>query len=262
MTPERRLAFGDVAELYDRARPSYPDALVEDVLAFAAPCQAALEVGSGTGKATVLFARRGLKVHALEPSKEMSRVGRRNCEEFGHVTVEVSDFEGFGGEGSPYQLIYSAQAWHWVSPEARYVKARRLLAPGGALALFWNRARWESNPLRDQLRTAYKSAVPDFGPMPGPMYPSSDTPPELWGDWLGEIEATVGFGTPDARSYDWSCEYTTAEYLEVIQTHSDHIVLGPERLGRLLEAVGDVIDRAGGRFTMNYAALLLLARAG
>ena len=261
MTRERRLAFGDVAELYDRARPSYPDALVDDVITFAAPCERALEVGSGTGKATRLFAQRGVRVRALEPSEEMARVGRRNCAGFENVTVELSDFERYGGEGAPFDLIYSAQAWHWVSPEVRYTKARELLTPGGALATFWNRARWECNPIRDELRAAYRRAVPDFGPMPGPMYPSTDTPPELWGDWLTEVQAAGGFEEPSARAYDWSCEYSTNEYLEVIQTHSDHIVLGRERLGALVEAVGEVIDRAGGSFRLDYVALLLLARA-
>src|SRR5438105_8011948 len=74
MEHERRLAFGAVAELYDRARPSYPEALVEDVVALAplgSPPRA-LEVGAGTGKATVLFAARGVAVHALAPSAEMA----------------------------------------------------------------------------------------------------------------------------------------------------------------------------------------------
>jgi hypothetical protein len=94
------------------------------------------------------------------------------------------------------------------------------------------------------------------------MYPSTDTPPELWGDWKREIAAADGFGAPEVRSYDWSQAYSTAEYLELIQTHSDHIVLGPERLGALVQAVGEVLDGAGGGFTLDYAALLLLVRAG
>ena len=61
---ERRLTFGVVAELYDRMRPSYPLALVDDVLAFAGVGRA-LEVGAGTGKATVLFAARDVEVVAL-----------------------------------------------------------------------------------------------------------------------------------------------------------------------------------------------------
>jgi len=215
-------------------------------------------VGAGTGKATRLFAERGVAVTAVEPSAEMAAVARRNLPD---VTVVESEFESFGGNGAPFDLVYSAQAWHWVSPEVRYGKSRRLLRDGGGLALFWNRARWEHTELGAKLRAAYEQTVPDFGPMPGPMYPSDQTPRELWGDWKQEIADADGFSVPDIRSYDWSHEYATAEYLELIQTHSDHIVLGPERLGPLLDSVGAVIDAEGGRFRLDYTALLLLVRA-
>jgi hypothetical protein len=58
MNEARRLAFGSVAELYDRSRPSYPPALVDDVLGLVGVAPRVLEVGAGTGKATVLFAAR------------------------------------------------------------------------------------------------------------------------------------------------------------------------------------------------------------
>src|ERR1700712_1812259 len=66
---EQRLAFGSVAELYDRARPSYPPGAIDDVVAHAGlqTGDTVLEVGAGTGKATVLLAQRGLGVLALEP---------------------------------------------------------------------------------------------------------------------------------------------------------------------------------------------------
>ena len=68
-----------MADLYDHARPSYPSALVDDVLDYAGAVAAAtvraLEVGAGTGKATALFAARGLNVLAIEPSAEMARDG-------------------------------------------------------------------------------------------------------------------------------------------------------------------------------------------
>jgi SAM-dependent methyltransferase len=257
---ERRLAFGNVAEPYDRARPSYPEALIDDVIAFVGSCERVLEVGAGTGKATRLFGMRGSSLLGLEPSAEMARLARRNCAELPNVTIELSDFESFDGPG-PFDLIFSAQAWHWVSPEIRYRKARALLRGGGVLALFWNRARWEGNALRSELMAAYERTVPKFGPTPGPMYPATQTPPELWGDWHGEIDEARGFEAPHVHSYDWSHDYSTSEYLDVIQTHSDHIVLGPEQLARLLDAVGEVLDGAGGSFRLEYTALLLLARA-
>jgi tRNA G46 methylase TrmB len=68
---ERRLVFGEVAELYD----SYPPALVDDLVAMAGldGGQAVLEVGAGTGKATVLFAQRGIPVLAIEPQRPDGR---------------------------------------------------------------------------------------------------------------------------------------------------------------------------------------------
>ena len=71
MDREPRLVFGQVAERYDRVRPSYPNALVDEVIALAGR-ERALEVGAGTGKATLMFAQRGVAVHAVEPSAEMA----------------------------------------------------------------------------------------------------------------------------------------------------------------------------------------------
>ena len=75
---EQRLVFGEVAEQYDRARPSYPDELFDAIIEHGGlhAGDAALEIGAGTGKATRGFVARGLAVHALEPSPGMARVLR------------------------------------------------------------------------------------------------------------------------------------------------------------------------------------------
>src|SRR5437588_9250645 len=90
---QRRLAFGSAAALYDALRPSYPSELIDDVLALAGQPTRALEVGAGTGKATTLFAGRGVSVLALEPSAEMAALWRRNCEPFANARIEQTDFE-------------------------------------------------------------------------------------------------------------------------------------------------------------------------
>jgi hypothetical protein len=57
----RALSFGSVASAYERYRPGYPDAVVDQVLASAGgPVRTALEIGAGTGKATRVFAGRGV----------------------------------------------------------------------------------------------------------------------------------------------------------------------------------------------------------
>ena len=149
---EQRTVFGEVAELYDRARPAYPDALVQDVLDFVGKISPRiLEVGAGTGKATVLFAQRDLEIVALEPSTEMAAVLHRHGDGFPGVTFAVSTFEDWVLEPAAFDLVISAQAWHWVAPDVGYVKAHAALAPRGTLALFWNRPQWDNSALRAAL---------------------------------------------------------------------------------------------------------------
>lgn len=261
MPRERRLTFGEVAELYDRARPTYPAELVREVIELAGvePRQRVLEVGAGTGKATAMFAARGLPVIALEPSAAMATIARRTCAPYPEVEIVQSDFERWDA-GMTFPLLYCAQAWHWIEPELRYLRARAVLSPDGLLAVFWNRASWEECELRDELRVAYRSAAPEFG-VDGPMHPGFDLPLQPSGDWAREIDATTGFDRPEVRHYKWTCVYSTSDYAELLQTHSDHVLLAPERLQALLGAVGDVIDRHGGRMQFTYVTLLCLARA-
>jgi SAM-dependent methyltransferase len=255
--------FGDVAELYDRARPPYPPELVDAVVQFARldADRPVLEVGAGTGKATVLFAVRGLEVAAIEPSPAMAAVARRACAGFRRVQIEEVEFERFELPERRFAAVISAQAWHWIRPEVKYVKARAALERGGALAVFWNRPRWSEMPIRDELRQAYASAAPEFTVKQGPMHPAGEKMPELWGNWHAEIERTAGFDAAEIRHYDWSQEYTTEQYCALLRTHSDHILLGEGRLATLLDAIAAVLDRNGGRLAYRYSTRLCLARA-
>jgi SAM-dependent methyltransferase len=263
MARERRLAFGEVAELYDRVRPSYPSALVDDVIERADMGRQgrALEVGAGTGKATVEFAARGVSVLALEPSPEMAAIAKRNCAPYELVTIEQTDLEHFSPDGRSFGLLFSAQAWHWVLPEVRYVKARAALASGGVLALFWNRRIWRDSPLRAELLGAYRSAAPDFDADPGPMHPGSEARPERWGRYERELEAAAGFARTETRSYDWSTEYPADQYLQLLDTHSDHIILPDSQRRALHAAVRGILERQGGSISVRYVTELCLARA-
>src|SRR5262245_2416738 len=116
MAITRQETFDEVAELYDRARPGYPEALFDTLLAETGLTtdDALLEIGSGTGKATLPFAQRGYTVHCLEPGRNLAAVAARNLSAYPHVTIETVRFEDWPVLEQRYGLVYSAQAFHWI----------------------------------------------------------------------------------------------------------------------------------------------------
>ena len=261
MRRERRLAFGEVADLYDRARPSYPPALIDDVIEISgiAPGECLLEVGAGTGIATRAFAERGLGVLAIEPDGCMAALARRNCAAYDAVTFEQAEFESWPGDRVSFPLVVSAQAWHWIAPQLRYVKAREALRDGGTLAAFWTHPEWERCSLREQLQAAYRGA----GVPPGlgdPMHPATTTAGRF-ADWDCDIEAAAGLRCPATRAYRWTRDYSSEQYVALLGTHSDHIVLEDATRVDLLDGVAAAIDRAGGAMTMSFVSRLCVARA-
>lgn len=255
---DKATVFGEVAELYDRARPGYPDALLDEMIAFAPELPRVLEVGAGTGKATVLLAARGLEVLALEPSVQMAAVARRQCARFPRVEITVSGFENWTAEPEAFQLVVSAQAWHWIAAEVRYPKAREVLTPGGVLAVFWNRPLWEDAALRAALDDVYEHCAPELNARE-PSLPGL-TQPRVDEERATEIETSGFFGPVTRCSYRWSKSYTADEYLALLQTQSDHRMLAADKRARLLGGVAGIIERSGGSIAVDYETRLYLAR--
>jgi SAM-dependent methyltransferase len=256
---DRRLAFGHVAELYDRVRPSYPDAVIDDLIAFAGitPPSRLLDVGAGTGKLTRLLADRGFGVLGLEPSPAMAAVARRNCAHHASVEIELTDFERWRPRHA-FPALVSAQAWHWIASDVRYARAGEALSSGGALAAIWTFPSWDGCRLRDPLREAYGSAAPGLAP-DFPMHPAS-RPTALAGDWKADIEGSEFFAQPVVSRYPWTSAYSAQGYIELVGTHQDHILLEPPARAALFTAIGSAIDAGGGTIEMSWVTRLCVAR--
>jgi SAM-dependent methyltransferase len=253
---EQRFIFDEVAALYERARPGYPNQLIDDVVTLSGiePTGRILEIGAGTGKATVPFASRGFEMVCLEPGAVMAGFARAKVSAFPCVRVFSSTFEDWPLETGAFDLIISAQAFHWVAPDVRFVKSAAALRHGGALAIFGNSVLRRPSPLRDALDAAYQRHAPELGRTP-------------LASWYADAESVMKSFDESGRfqpvrwlKYPWSIEYTTEAYVGLLQTHSDHQVLAPGRLGPLLAAVGQVLKAHGGTINIAYETHLYVAR--
>jgi SAM-dependent methyltransferase len=128
--PRRALSFGAAADLYARARPSYPVEAVQ--LCLPAGCRRVLDLGAGTGKLTSVLLDLGLEVVAVEPDDAMRA----------HVDPRAIALAGTAEDvpvpDASVDAVLVGQAWHWFSRPEALASVRRVVRPGGTLGLLWN----------------------------------------------------------------------------------------------------------------------------
>ena len=247
---DRRRTFDSVAELYDRARPTYPAALIDDVAALGPRI---LEIGPGSGQATRALADRGAQITAVEIGPALAALARRNVPE---AEIVAADFETWEPQRAEFDAIVSFTAFHWIDPDVKYEKAARLLRPHGALAVvetdhvlveggdaFWT-----------EVQEDYDAVVPS---------PDNRPPPRLdeVGDLRAQFEERALFGGIDVRRYPWDVVYTADEWIDTLRTYSPNIARDPATTERLLERIHARMEaRPGGRVTKHYLATLTVGR--
>ncbi|HYL71543.1 MAG TPA: class I SAM-dependent methyltransferase [Candidatus Dormibacteraeota bacterium] len=243
----RALSFGSAAALYDRARPSYPAELIDDLMALKP--STALDVGCGTGKASRLLRERGVAVLGVEPDPRMAAVARSHG-----LQVEEATFEAWNPRGRRFDLIVSGQAWHWVDPTAGPATAAAVLPPGGHLAAFWNLGAHDPQTLA-VLTPIYARMVPEIAESTTALgqHPHEES------SRVAAISESGHFERVELRSYTWEQWYTRAHWLDFLATHSDHAGLEPALRAALLDTVGDAVERMGGSLRMHFQTVLILA---
>jgi SAM-dependent methyltransferase len=252
-----RATFSEAAELYDRARPGYPPQLVDDLaeLAGVGPGCRVLEIGCGTGQATVPLAERGCRIVAVELGARLAEVARRKLAGYPDVAVVTAAFEDWPAPPNSFDVVLAATAFHWVDPAVRVTKSAATLRPGGALATIATYhiagGSWTSAFFAD-VQDCYER----FDPATPPglrMMSAADIP--------YDPEELPGFAPPEFRRYEWELPYTTEGYLELLLTYSGHRALPAAARTGLFSCLADLIDsRYGGRIVKRYLTELRVAQ--
>jgi SAM-dependent methyltransferase len=248
-------SFGVDAERYDRARPRYPVALIDRVIADS-PGRDVLDIGCGTGIVARQFQAAGCRVLGVDPDARMAGLARRSG-----VEVEVSTIEAWDPAGRAFDAAVAGQAWHWIDPVAGAARAAQALRPGGRLALFWN--SFQPPPgLAEAFAAVYRRAMPDapVGPGAGPYVNAYLS---MCAKAAGGIAEAGGFGEPEQWRFDWEWTYSRDAWLDQLPTGGTLTKAPPHIVAEVVAGVGAAIDAAGGSFTAQYATVMLTAtRAG
>ena len=249
----RRQSFEEIAELYDQARPVYPEAVFDDLfeLAGLAAGSRVLEIGCGTGKATLSLAARGLEVACVELGPDLAAIARRRLDAFPMVEIVNAAFETWEPKSAEFDAVCAFTAFHWIDPDARYAKPARLLAPDGALAVVDTQHVLPSgaDEFWVEVQADYDAVVPSDENRPPPH-------PDEVSDRLPEFEA-AGFRSVTVRRRLWDVTYEPDEYIGVLGTYSGHLALDPGTRRHLFERIHARIEAVpGGRVRKTYLATL------
>lgn len=252
---EQRDTFDTVAALYAQSRPVYPAALFDTLEVHAGLRSGArvLEVGCGTGQATRDLASRAAHVVALDPGANLIAEAARYADA-PNITYVVSRFEDYAPDLAGFDLVVSAQAWHWVYPEIGHAKAAEALRPGGALAIFGHVPFAPDGDIGEAFRTIYERFIPGAWGQPPSQAAYLKT-----GPFADMIAASGRFAPAEHFFYPWTWVQDGKALGEYLRTDSSYRALPDDTRTALFDALSDAVTASGRPLQSRWETHLYIA---
>jgi SAM-dependent methyltransferase len=240
---QRATIFGGEAERYDRFRPGYPAEIIDRVVELQPAT--AVDAGCGTGKAARLVASRGICVVGVEPDPRMAEIARRHG-----IDVTVSRLEDW--DVVDCDVLYSAQAWHWIDPVRGAEIAGASIRPGGRWAAFWNDETDEVfGEARDRVYRRFAPELLD-------QRPSSDED-DLRAAIADGLRATNLFEKLVADEVAWVDHVDVEVAVERLASHSSHRLLERDLSASINEALRQELGAPTDVLDLSYTTRIFTA---
>lgn len=253
---DKRFTFNEDAENYDKWRPTYCKELFKAIIQYSELNQnkKAIEVGIGTGQATVPFLTTGCDVTAVELGKDLAEYSKEKFKEYKKFSVYNTSFEDFECDDNNFDILYSATAFHWISEDIGYPKALNILKNGGTLALFWNKpfVKREDDLLHQKIQSIYQK-----------YRPSNDKFIENDTARYNKISKTIqsyGFKDLQVKLYHQTRVFNSSSYISLLNTYSDHRSMAESTKQLLYNEIENAILESGNVLNVYDTIDLYLAR--
>jgi SAM-dependent methyltransferase len=247
-----KTTFNEAANIYD-VRPSYPEEIIEAIISLSGISQKSqiLEVGVGTGQITLPFAKRGYEIVGLELGPALAEQARKNLSAYANVRIETIAFEDWRSE-EKFDLLLSAQAFHWIDTDIGIRKAVKVLNKVGSLALVWNFDITQDTDFYKAATPLYEKYIPDD--------PNRPTPQTGFERFKKALSNGSDFQALAERSVTWEITYSKENYLKLQNTFSNHLAVSEETRAEFYQRLSKVIDEHGGTVLRSYKTVLLFAK--
>ncbi len=241
-----RLKFNEDVINYDRYRPTYINELFMDVINYSKldNTKNALEIGIGTGQATMPILKTGCNLTAIELGENLAGYSKKKFASFDKFNVINIDFESYSSDTSRFDLIYSATAFHWIPEHIGFTKVYDLLKSSGVIALFWNHPYCDNDALHIELQKAYDKYRPSSDK---PQLGFNENDCQKYIDLLNKY----GFVNITSKLYHQTRVFKVNEYISLLNTYSDHRAMDNTAKAGLENEISEVIDKFGGKIDIH-----------
>lgn len=233
-----RLSFNAAVAIYDEIRPTYPVGMFDDLFELLPRQPEVIEVGPGTGQATKDLLARGAVVHAIEIGPAMAAKLRSNLPSE-RLHVSVGDFEHMDIAAHSADAVFSATAYHWVSPQAQVNRPAAILRPGGIVAIV-DLIQVDSPDDRGFF-AATQTIYERYGEgHSGPPAPTRDNvEPAIRTAFTRDRR----FDNVGVRRYDWNQTYSASDYRKLMLSYSGTQMMDDRGRVGLLEDIEKFINQ-------------------
>ncbi len=239
-------SFDAFANNYHSIRPGYPASLFEDIKV---QCKIntgshLLEIGAGSGIATVELAKLGCNIVAIEPGTHLATIAKRQTKQFKNVQIVEETFEHFQTTNK-FEAILAFTAFHWLNEETKFQQVCDLLNDWGSLVLVWNSFFHSDSPVTADINKAYREDLSGVYPK---NYTASDTNQSIWAKLNHreqEIIVSPLFYPIFLKKYLMTYNYNEETYPKLLNTFPKIVELEEEKRLKFLKHISEIIKLYG-----------------
>lgn len=253
---EESKKFDQVADIYNKYRPSYPEELIDEIKRISGieAGSRILEVGSGAGLATGQFLGSRYRITCVEQGANLIEAAKENLtvSERDRVSFINIPFQEWEEQEGTFDMMFSAQAFHWIPKPIGYKKVAKALKPGASMQLFWNKYMKDDSECLTELADLMKEY--------SIMHMMDEEDLMLYKTRMTDsIEVSGVFKPASIKEVRWEKDYTYDAFINFLKTANVYITMEDSERHILHVKLMDLFARNHYNITMKFNCVLFSA---